>query len=55
MSDKDDISVRLLIGANCTKVLEPIDNVLSEAYGPCTFETKLGWLTTGPVDGINKE
>ena len=51
---KDDkISVGLLIGANCTKALEPIDIIPSKNNGPYAFRTKLGWCIVGPVNGSN--
>ena len=35
----DDISVGLLIGANCTKALEPIEILQSKNGGPYAFKT----------------
>ena len=35
----DDISVGLLIGANCTRVLEPIEILQSKNGGPYAFKT----------------
>ena len=46
----DDISVGLLIGANCTKALEPIEILHSRNGGPYAFKTRLGWCVVGPVN-----
>ena len=46
----DDISVGLLIGANCTKALEPIEILQSKNGGPYAFKTRLGWCVVGPVN-----
>ena len=51
---RNDISVGLLIGANCVKALEPIQIIPSRDGGPYALKTKLGWCIVGPVDGINK-
>ena len=48
---EDDISVGLLIGANCTKALEPIDDIPSKNNGPYAIKTRLGWCIVGPVNG----
>ena len=45
-----DISVGLLIGANCTKALEPIEILQSRNGGPYAFKTRLGWCVVGPVN-----
>ena len=39
----DDISIGLLIGANCTKPLEPIEILQSRNGGHYAFKTRLGW------------
>ena len=46
----DDISVGLLIEANCTKALEPIEILHSRNDGPYTFKTRPGWCGVGPVN-----
>ena len=46
----DDISVGLLIGANCTKVLEPIEILQSRDGGDYAFKTRLGWCVVDPVN-----
>ena len=46
----DDISVGLLIGANCTKALEPIEILQSKNGGPYAFKTRLDWCVVGPVN-----
>ena len=53
ISEKDDIQVDLLIGANCVKALEPIKVISSEAQGPYAYKTVLGWCVVGPM-GVNK-
>ena len=37
ISEKDDIQVDLLIGANCGKALEPIKFISSEVQGPYAY------------------
>ena len=46
----DDISVGLLIVANCTKALKPIEILQSRNCGPYAFKTGLGWCVAGPVN-----
>ena len=56
ISQKEDISVGLLIGANCAKALEPIDIIPSKNNGPYVFKkTKLGWCIVGPVNGTSRK
>ena len=55
ISQKEDISVGLLIGANCAKALEPIDIIPSKNDGPYAFKTKLGWCIVGPVHGTSRK
>ena len=55
ISQKVDISVGLLIEANCTKALEPIDITPSKNDGPYAFKTKLGWCIVGPVNGTSRK
>ena len=55
ISRKEDISVGLLIGANCAKALEPIDIIPSKNDGPHAFKTKLGWCIVGPVNGTSRK
>ena len=42
ISARNDISVDLLIGASCTKVLEPLSIKPSFDNGPYAFQTRLG-------------
>ena len=51
INEDDNISVGLLIGANCTKALEPIDVIPSKNNGPYAVKTRLGWCIVGPVNG----
>ena len=53
ISKRDDISVGLLIGANCTKILESLNIIPSCCNGPHAFQTRLGWCIVGPVNGNN--
>ena len=48
---EENISVGLLIGANCTKALEPIQVLPGRNGGPYAFRTRLGWCVVGPVSG----
>ena len=51
INEDDNISVGLLIRANCTKALEPIDVIPSKNNGPYAIKTRLGWCIAGPVNG----
>ena len=51
INEDDNIPVGLLIGANCTKALEPIDVIPSKNNGPYAIKTRLGWCIVGPVNG----
>ena len=42
INEDDNISVGLLIGANCTKAFEPIDVIPSKNNGPYPIKTRLG-------------
>ena len=53
ISEKDDIQVDLLTGANCVMALQPIKVILSKAKGPYAYKTGLGWCVVGPM-GVNK-
>ena len=53
INKRNDISVGLLIGANCAKALEPVNIILSCDNGPYAFQTRLGWYTVGAVNGNN--
>ena len=57
ISQKEDISVGLLIGENCANLrnLEPIDIMLSKNDEPYVFKTKLGWCIVGPVNGTSRK
>ena len=50
----DDFSVALLIGANCTKTLAPIEILQSRNGGPYTFKNWLGWYAVSPVNRIRR-
>ena len=51
INEDDNISVGLLIGANCMKALEPIDVIPSKNNGPYAIKTRLGWCIVGHVNG----
>ena len=53
ISKKDNISVGLLIGANCTKTLDPFNIISSCDNGSYEFLTRLGWCIVGLVNGVN--
>ena len=44
------LPIGLLIGANCPKVLEPHEVILSQDNGPYAFRSCLGWCIVGPVN-----
>ena len=46
----DDISVGLLIEANCTNALAAIEILQSRNGGPYAFKVRLGWCVVGPVN-----
>ena len=52
---KRDISLGLLISANCTKALEPLNIIPSCDNGPYAFQTRLGWCIVGPVNRGNRK
>ena len=51
INEDGNISRGLLIGANCTKALEPIDVIPSKNNGPYAIKTRLGCCIVGPVNG----
>ena len=48
---KENISVALLIEANCTKPLELIQVLQIRNGGPYAFRIRIGWCVVGPVSG----
>ena len=44
-----NLGVKLLIGANCLKALEPQEVISSQGDGPYAFKTKLGWCVVGSI------
>ena len=54
ISQREDISVGLLIGANCARALEPTEIIPSRNDGPYAFKTKLGWCIVGPINGTSR-
>ena len=55
ISEKEYISVGLLIGANYAKALEPVDIIPNKNDGPYAFKTKLGWCIVGSVNGTSRK
>ena len=49
INEDDNISVRIVIGANCTKALEPVDVIPTENNGTYAVKTRIGWCIVGPV------
>ena len=49
ISQSSDVEIGLLIGANCSKALEPNKIIPSRNGGPYAFRTILGWCVVGPV------
>ena len=44
-----NLDVKLLIGANCLRALEPQEVISSQGDGPYAFKTRLGWCVVGPI------
>ena len=49
LGDNEDISVDLLIGANCLEALEPVEVIPRQNDGPYAIRTALGWCVVGPI------
>ena len=49
LGDNEDISVDLLIGANCLQALEPMEVIPRQNDGPYAIKTALGWCVVGPI------
>ena len=54
MTHQLNLEDNLLIGANCVKVLEPMEILQSRNEGSHAFKTRLGWCIVGPVSQNNK-
>ena len=50
-----DIEIRLLISADCAKVLEPQEVIQSKNGVPFAFRTTLGWCVAGPLAKLSKK
>ena len=48
-----NVKIRLLIGANCSRALEPEMVIHSEVDGPYAFRTVLGWCIVRPISQKN--
>ena len=53
ISHSDDVKVELLIGANCTRALEPVQVIAGRDGGPYAMKTVLGWCIVGPTACTN--
>ena len=53
ISHSDDVNVELLIGANCTQALDPVQVIARRDDGPYAMKTVLGWCILGPATCIN--
>ena len=49
ISHSDDVKVELLIGANCTRALEPVQVICWQRWRPYAMKTVLGWCIVGPT------
>ena len=49
LGENDNISVDLLIGANCVEALQPLEVIPSQQDGPYAYRTILGWYVVGPI------
>ena len=49
LGENDNISVDLLIGANCVEALQPLEVIPSQQDGPYAYRTILGWSVVGPI------
>ena len=49
LGENDNISVDLLIGANCVEALQPLEVIPSQQDGPYAYRTILGWSVVGPM------
>ena len=49
LGDNEDISVDLLIGANCLQALEPVEVIPRQNDGPYAIRIALGWCVVGPI------
>ena len=50
LATDDEISVDLLIRANCVQALEAVDVISSQCGGSYEFCTILGWCIVGPIE-----
>ncbi|MEL7338835.1 MAG: DUF1759 domain-containing protein [Bacteroidota bacterium] len=50
----DEGEIGILIGANCTKGLEPTEIISSKNGGPYAFKTRLGWCVVGPLQSTHQ-
>ena len=55
ITQRDDIEIGMLIGANCMKVFEPLKIIPRKDGGPYAYPTKLGWCICGPIQNIGHQ
>ena len=49
LGENDNISVDLLIGADCVETLQPLEVIPSQQDEPYAYRTILGWCVVGPI------
>ena len=49
LGENDNISVDLLIGANCVEALQPLEVIPSQQDGSYAYRTILGWCVVRPI------
>ena len=49
LRENDNISLDLLIGANCVKALQPLNVIPSQQDGLYAYKTILGWCVVRPM------
>ena len=55
ITQRDDIEIGMLIGANCMKVFEPLKVVPSKDGGTYSYPTKPGWCICGPIQNVGHQ
>ena len=49
LGENDNISVDLLIGANCVEALQQLEVIPHQQDGPYAYRTILGWCVVRPI------
>ena len=55
ITEMDNIEVRMLIGTNCMKALEPTEIISTSNGGPYPYTARLGWCIAGPMTTSRNE